>query len=48
MVGAYSPNVSAAIITPSLYLIAITDVPVTMGDLRGGEIGVGKGEKMEL
>ena len=29
------PRVSAAIIIPSLYLIARTDVPVTMGCLRG-------------
>ena len=29
------PRVSAAIIIPSLNLIARTDVPVTMGCLRG-------------
>ena len=28
---------SAASITPSLYLMAITEVPVTIGELRSGE-----------
>lgn len=32
--AAYIPNVSAAIMTPSLYLKAITEVPVTMGSLN--------------
>ena len=31
----FIPSVSAASMTPSLYLRAITEVPVTMGDLRG-------------
>ena len=32
----YDPSVSAASITPSAYLMPSTDVPVTMGLLRGG------------
>ena len=36
------PRLSAAIIMPSLYLIARTDVPVTMGCLRYGETWNGK------
>jgi hypothetical protein len=30
--GPKVPRLSAAMTTPSLYLIAITEVPVTMGD----------------
>ncbi len=51
------PRVSAAMITPPLYLRATTDVPVTMGDLyitkragvfmidRGGSDPIGEGGK---
>lgn len=40
-----APSVSAASMTPSLYLIASTDVPVTMGWLRAFARGDQRGSQ---
>lgn len=44
--AAYIPNVSAAIMTPSLYLKAITEVPVTMGSLNTINYALHKGSQL--